>query len=166
MSTRFRTAVAAASVGVVVGLAGCTAAPEPQLTTAQAQAFRTQVVAIADTSSRGEYANALAALDALQAEVDRAVADGELAADREQRIRDAMALVRTDLETAIAAVPAETEPEPAPQPEPAPAPSPDDDGGDDDGDDDGGDDDGDGDDDSGPGNSDEGKSKGKGKGNG
>src|SRR5688572_7788261 len=142
---RIRAALAAASVAVVVGLAGCAAEPEPELTTAQAQAFRSQVVAIADTSSRGEYANALAALDALQAEVDQAVTDGELAGDREQRIREAMALVRTDLEAAIAAIPAEPEPEPAPAAPPA----------DDDGDDDG--DDGD-DDDSGPGNSDEGKS--------
>jgi hypothetical protein len=150
MSMTIRAALAAASVAVVVGLAGCAAEPEPDLTTAQAQAFRSQVVAIADTSSRGEYANALAALDALQAEVDQAAADGELEGDREQRIREAMALVRTDLEAAIAAIPAE----PAPEPEPAPAAPPADDGGDDDG----------GDDDSGPGNSDQGKSKGKGKG--
>jgi hypothetical protein len=150
MSMRIRSALAAASVAVVAGLAGCAAEAEPELTAAQAQAFRTQVVAIADTSSRGEYAEALAALDALQAEVDRAVADGELVSDREQQIREAMALVRTDLETAIAAV---AEPEPAPEPapepepEPAPAPPPADDN-----------------DNSGPGNSDQGKSKGKGKG--
>jgi hypothetical protein len=150
MSMTIRAALAAASVAVVVGLAGCAAEPEPDLTTAQAQAFRSQVVAIADTSSRGEYAEALAALDALQAEVDRAVADGELVSDREQQIRAAMALVRTDLETAIAETPVEPQPEPEPEPEPEPAPAPppaDDD-----------------DDDSGPGNSDQGKSKGKGKG--
>jgi hypothetical protein len=150
VSMRIRAALAAASVAVIAGLAGCAAEPEPDLTAAQAQAFRTQVVAIADTSSRGEYAEALAALDALQAEVDRAVADGELVSDREQQIRAAMALVRTDLETAIAETPAEPQPEPEPEPEPEPAPAPppaDDD-----------------DDDSGPGNSDQGKSKGKGKG--
>jgi hypothetical protein len=155
MSMRIRAALAAASVAVVAGLAGCAAEAQPELTTAQAQAFRSQVVAIADTSSRGEYAEALAALDALQAEVDRAVADGELVSDREQQIREAMALVRTDLETAIAAVaepePApEPEPEPAPEPAPAPPPAEGGDGANDN---------------SGPGNSDQGKSKGKGKGN-
>ncbi|MGR0218497.1 hypothetical protein [Agromyces sp. ZXT2-6] len=150
MSSRMRTALAAASVATVLGLAGCAAEPEPDLTAVQAQAFRSQVVAIADTSSRGEYANALVALDALQAEVDRAAADGELDGEREQRIRDAMALVRADLEAAIAAIPSEPEPAPAPAPapEPEPAPPPADDGGDDD---------------SGPGNSDQGKDKGKGK---
>jgi hypothetical protein len=160
MSARIRAALAAASVAVVVGLAGCAAESAPELTSDQAEAFRSQVVAIADTSSRGEYAEALGALDALQAEVDRAVADGELAGAREQRIREAMALVRTDLETAIAATPADAEPEPEPapapeaepSPEPAPVPPPAEDGGDGD--------------DSGPGNSDKGKSKGKGKGNG
>jgi hypothetical protein len=155
MSMRIRSALAAASVAVVAGLAGCAAEAEPELTAAQAQAFRSQVVAIADTSSRGEYAEALAALDALQAEVDRAVADGELVSEREQQIREAMALVRTDLETAIAAVaepePApEPEPEPAPEPAPAPPPAEGGDGANDN---------------SGPGNSDQGKSKGKGKGN-
>jgi hypothetical protein len=146
MSMRIRAALAAASVAVAVGLAGCTAEQGADLTAGQAQAFRSQVVAIADTSARGEYANALAALDALEAELDQAVADGELDGEREQRIRDAIALVRADLEAAVAAVP----PEPEPTPDPAPAPAPDDGDGDDD-------------DDSGPGNSDEGKDKGKGK---
>ncbi|MEI5583738.1 MULTISPECIES: hypothetical protein [unclassified Agromyces] len=146
MSMRIRAALAAASVAVAVGLAGCTAAPAADLTAGQAEAFRSRVVAIADTSARGEYANALAAVEALEAELEQAVAEGELDGGREQRIRDAIALVRADLEAAIAAIPPEPEPEPAPAPAPAPE-----------------DDDGDDDDDSGRGNSDEGKGKGKGK---
>lgn len=149
MSMKVRTALAAASVAVVVGLAGCAAGTEPDPTVAQAASYRAQVVAIAETSARGEYPEALAALDAFEAELDAAVADGEVDGDREQRIRDAVALVRADLEAAIAeTAEPEPEPDPEPEPEPEPAPPPADDGADDD---------------SGPGNSDEGKGKGKGK---
>lgn len=145
MSRNVRAALAAASVAVVIGLAGCAGGTEPDPTAAQAASYRAQVVAIAETSARGEYPEALAALDAFEAELDAAVADGEVDGDREQRIREAIALVRADLEAAIAET---AEPEPEPQPEPEPTAPPADEGTD------GG---------SGPGNSDEGKSKGKGK---
>lgn len=152
MTSRFRRAIAAASVTLALagGLAGCTA--EPDLAAEQSQAYRAQVVAIAESSAAGDYAGALAALDALQAEIDAAAADGSLTGDREQRIREAMALVRADLDAAIAAA---TPPEPVPT-ETAPTETVDDDDDDDD--------------DSGPGNSGDnantgkGEDKGKGKG--
>ena len=111
MTSRFRRAIAAASVtlALVGGLAACTA--EPDLAAEQSQAYRAQVVAIAEASAAGDFAGAIAALDALQAEIDAAVADGTLTAEREQRIREAMTLVRADLDAAIAAA---TPPEPAP----------------------------------------------------
>ena len=111
MTSRFRRAIAAASVTLALagGLAGCTA--EPDLAAEQSQAYRAQVVAIAEASAAGDFAGAIAALDALQAEIDAAVADGTLTDEREQRIREAMALVRADLDAAIAAA---TPPEPAP----------------------------------------------------
>ena len=147
MSGPVRAALAAASVAVVIGLAGCAGGTEPDPTAAQAEAYRAQVVAIAETSASGDYAAALAELDAFEAELDAAVADGEVDADREQRIREAIALVRSDLEAAIAET---AEPEPAPEVDPEPEPAPPADEGTDGG--------------SSPGNSDEGKSKGKGKG--
>lgn len=111
MTGRFRRAIAAASVtlALVGGLAACTA--EPDLAAEQSQAYRAQVVAIAEASAAGDFAGAIAALDALQAEIDAAVADGTLTDEREQRIREAMILVRADLDAAIAAA---TPPEPAP----------------------------------------------------
>lgn len=111
MTTRFRRALAATSVALalVAGLAGCTG--EPEIAERQADAYRAQVVAIAEASAAGDYAGAVAALDALQAEVDAGVTDGTIADDREQRIAEAIALVRADLEAAIAAA---TTPEPAP----------------------------------------------------
>ena len=157
MTSRFRRTIAAASVtlALVGGLAGCTA--EPELAAEQSQAYRAQVVAIAESSAAGDYAGAIAALDALQAEVDADAADDTLSGDREARIREAIALVRTDLDAAIAA---------ATPPEPAPTETVED-GADDAGDDGGEVDEGDS---SGPGNSDgnantgNGEDKGKGKG--
>ncbi|MBM7502637.1 hypothetical protein ACFPER_04095 [Agromyces aurantiacus] len=137
-----RRALVAASVSLALacGLAGC--ATGPDTAEAEATAYRAQVVAIADASAAGNYAEALGKLEALEAELDAAAADGTLTDEREQRIRDAIALVRADLEAAIAAA---VTPEPVPTEEA-------------------------GDDSSGPGNSGEnakpGKGEGKGKGKG
>lgn len=113
MTSSFRRAIAAASVtlALVGGLAAC--ATESDATAEQAQAYRAQVVTIAEYSAAGQYANARAALDALQAEIDAAVADGTLTGEREARIVEAIALVRADLDAAIAAA---TVPEPEPAP--------------------------------------------------
>lgn len=126
---RVRRTFAAASVAfaLVGGLASCAA--DPDIAADTAASYRAQVVTIAERSVAEDYAGALAELDALEASVDAAAAAGELDAEREQQIRDAIALVRADLEAAIAAA---TPVEPAPEPAPAPAPAPADDGGDDD----------------------------------
>lgn len=115
MTSSFRRAIAAASVtlALVGGLAAC--ATESDATAEQAQAYRAQVVTIAEYSAAGQYANARAALDALQAEIDAAVAAGTVTGEREARIVEAIALVRADLDAAIAAATATVpEPEPAP----------------------------------------------------
>lgn len=113
MTSSFRRAIAAASVtlALVGGLAAC--ATESDATAEQAQAYRAQVVTIAEYSAAGQYANARAALDALQAEIDAAVAAGTVTGEREARIVEAIALVRADLDAAIAAA---TVPEPEPAP--------------------------------------------------
>ena len=152
MTSRFRRALAAASVTLALtgGMAACAARPDA--TAEQAQAYRAQVVTIAEYSAAGQYANARAALDALQAEVDAAVADGTLTGEREARIVEAIALVRADLDAAIAAAT-------VPEPEPAPA-GDEDDGADENrgpGDDDGTTDEGKGK----PGKGEKGKDKGK-----
>ncbi|MFC9917009.1 hypothetical protein [Agromyces binzhouensis] len=115
MTIRLRRALSAASVTVAlaVGLAGCAAGPA--ISEGDATAFRSQVVSIAESSSAGDFADALARLDVLQAEVDAAAADGSLDADRAASITEAIALVRADLEAAIAAA--------TPSPEPTPTES-------------------------------------------
>ncbi|GGI46478.1 hypothetical protein BCL57_001215 [Agromyces flavus] len=112
MTSRFRRAIAAASVTLALagGLAGCTA--ETDDAAQQSQDYRAQVAAIAEYSAAGEYANALARLDELEAEVVADAADGTLTGDREAAIVEALALVRSDLDAAIAAA---TVPAPAPE---------------------------------------------------
>ena len=140
---RLRRTFAAASVALALvgGLAACAA--DPEIAPEAAAAYRAQVVTIAERSAAEDFAGARAELDALQAAVDAAVAAGTLEPEREQQIRDAIALVRADLDAAIAAA------VPPPTAEPVPT---DDDAGDDEA----------------PGNSGEtgkGNDKGKGKGN-
>ncbi|GAA1060468.1 hypothetical protein [Agromyces bracchium] len=144
MTSRLRRAVAAASVTIALaaGLAGCATAQDDA---GQATGFRTQVVSIAESSAAGDFADALARLDALQAEVDAALADGTLDADRAASITEAIALVRADLDAAIAAA--------TPTPSPTPTDASDDDG----------DETEDEADDSGPGNADDKPGKGKGR---
>ncbi|WP_438853592.1 hypothetical protein [Agromyces sp. M3QZ16-3] len=125
MTSRLHRAVAAASVtlALAAGLAGCAPAQDDA---GQASGFRTQVVSIAESSAAGEFTDALARLDALQSEVDAAVADGSLDADRSAGITEAIALVRADLEAAIAAA----TPSPTPTPTPTPTEAGDDQGAD------------------------------------
>ena len=103
ISRRLRRTLAAASVTFALagGLASCAA--EPEIAPETAAAYRAQVVTIAERSAAEDFAGARAELDALQAAVDAAVAAGTLEPEREQQIRDAIALVRADLDAAIAA---------------------------------------------------------------
>jgi len=117
-TSRLRRTLAAASValGLIGGLASCAADPEIGADTSAA--YRAQVATIAQHSVAEDYAAAVAELDALAAEVDAAVASGSLDAARAERIRAAIALVRADLEAAIAAAtpPPTAEPEPTAEP--------------------------------------------------
>ncbi|WP_400997441.1 hypothetical protein [Agromyces sp. GXQ0307] len=147
MTVRLRRAMAAASVtlAIAAGLVGCAAAEDPAT---DAMGFRAQVVSVAESSAAGDFGDALTRLDRLQAEVDAAAAAGSLEADRAASITEAIALVRADLEAAIAAA------TPSPSPTPTEAANG------------GGGDDGDGKDDadnSGPGNADDKPGKGKGR---
>lgn len=109
-------AVAVALV-LALGLGSC-AAQGPS----RSEDFHGSVVSIASHAASGDFAAARAALDLLEAEVTEAGADGDLDAARERAIRDAVALVRADLEAAEAAEAASN-----PTPGPTPTTEPDDD---------------------------------------
>jgi hypothetical protein len=109
-----------------LGLGSC-AAQGPS----QSEDFHGTVVSIASHAAGGDFAAARAALDLLEAEVTEAGTDGDLDAARERDIRDAIALVRADLDAAEAAS--------NPAPAPTPTTEPEDDDGPGNGDDKGGD---------------------------
>lgn len=97
-------------VAMTVALAGCTPpATEPT-------AWQSTVRTVADQASAGDYASALATLDALEAEVTARRDAGELSAEEAAAILDRIATVRADL-TSLAPTPTPT-PEATPDDQP------------------------------------------------
>ena len=147
----------AAAVALTAGaLAGCAATPA-DIAGGTAAEMQTTVVSIAESAAAGDSAGALAQLDGLQQQLDAALADGSVSAERAAAIQSRVDLVRADLQ-----------PEPAPAVEPPTDPAPDPTVNDQDGGDDGGSDNsgpGDNNDNSGPGNN-NGNNSGNGNGNG
>ncbi|MFF2372301.1 hypothetical protein [Agromyces sp. NPDC058110] len=106
-SARPRGAAVAAGLALLLGVGLTSCAPSHDDTAAEMHA---SVVRVSERAASTDYAGALAELELLEADVDEAATSGELDAAQEQQIRDAIALVRTDLETAEAA----TTPTPTP----------------------------------------------------
>lgn len=104
----------AAPLLVVALLSGC-ATPNTGLDADTGRELQQGVVAVADAAAAGDTAGAVAALDALEARVAEAEADGSVSASRLTDIRAAIATVRADLSPVV-----ET---PAPTPTPTPTPS-------------------------------------------
>lgn len=120
---RIRTLVPATvlAVSLAFGLGACSSSG------AQLSAdLHASVVQISERAATGDYAGALAALALLDRDVASASDDGRLDSDRARAIREAIELVRVDLEAAEIAT------TPTPEPEPAPAEDDDDDKGNDD----------------------------------
>lgn len=94
--TRLRTIVPAMAlaVGLTFGLGACS-------TGAQLESdLHASVLDISERAAAGDYPGALAALALLERDVNAASGDGRLDADQASAIRDAMELVRDDLEAA------------------------------------------------------------------
>ncbi|MBF4570453.1 hypothetical protein ITJ57_16930 [Plantibacter sp. VKM Ac-2880] len=122
----------AAPLLVVALLGGC-ASPDAGLEADTGRELQQGVVLVADAAAAGDITGAIAALDALEARLAEAEADGSVSASRLTDIRAAIAAVRADLSPVV-----ET-PTPTPQPssvEPAEPVAPVDDGADEPGDDD------------------------------
>jgi hypothetical protein len=95
---RFPLAIATGLVGLLT-LSSCAA--EPTYDPATAEGLREHVVSVSTASAAGDWAGALAALDAMTAEVDEAQSDGRIDPERMESILLAMELVRQDLQMAI-----------------------------------------------------------------
>ncbi|MDU0365907.1 hypothetical protein AB0O16_11565 [Microbacterium sp. NPDC089180] len=101
------------AVAAALALAGCTPPAAPT-------AWQQNVQTIAEQASAGDYASALASLDALEAEVTARRDAGEITAEEADAILTRIATVRADL-TGLVPTPTPTpEPEPAQTTEPAP----------------------------------------------
>ena len=86
-------------------------------------ALQEQVAAVRSALAGGDHAAALATLDTIAADVERAAAEGKISAERKTRIIHAIARIRGDAQAAIPPEPAAPTPEPADTPGPAPSPS-------------------------------------------
>jgi hypothetical protein len=86
------------AVAVAVSLSSCASAEFDQATSEQ---LRGSVVAVGSASAAGDWATALAELDAMAAELDEAEAEGRVEQERHRSILMAMELVRQDLVAAI-----------------------------------------------------------------
>ena len=86
-------------------------------------ALQEQVAAVRSALADGDHAAALATLDTLATDVERAAAEGKISVERKTRIIHAIARLRGDAQAAIPAEPAAPAPEPADTPGPAPSPS-------------------------------------------
>ncbi len=95
--------IAAVVLGVSLLLSGCATQPENPYAGATAESLQTSVLAVTEASAAGDPAAALARLDELQAALLDAKAKGTVEQSRFDSINAAIALVRADLEQAIAA---------------------------------------------------------------
>ncbi|MFF2277061.1 hypothetical protein [Agromyces sp. NPDC058126] len=107
---RLRAAALAATVAIGLGLAGCASEADA------GDALHASVVRVAERSADEDFAGALAALLLLERDVDEAVAADEVPAAQEAEIREAIELVRADLEAAEERARQASEPSPTPTP--------------------------------------------------
>ena len=121
----------AAPLVVVALLSGC-AGPAADLDANTGRDLQSRVLVVANAAADGDTAGALAALDALEAQLAAAEAAGTVSATRAADIRAAIALVRADLSPAVETPTPTPEPSSVEPTEPA-APVEDDGGGDDSG---------------------------------
>lgn len=102
MRTRLIGKIPLATATAVVGLLTLSScAAQPEYDPATAAGLREHVVTVSSASAAGDWAGALAALDAMTAEVDEAQADGRIDDQRMDSILLAMELVRQDLRMAV-----------------------------------------------------------------
>ena len=81
-------------------LAGC--APAPEVSASAAEQLQTSVRLVADQAAAGDTAAAVGSLDALQAQLDAAVASEGVSDERAQTVQAKIDLVRADLAQRIA----------------------------------------------------------------
>jgi hypothetical protein len=108
----------ATTLAAMVLISGCAPIDE-DLSASTAEHLQTLVVSVAETAATGDAAAALLQLDALQQELDAAVAAGDVGDERAAAIRAAIDLVRADLVEASTPIPTDTPVTPTEAPVPS-----------------------------------------------
>lgn len=109
MNHRLRNTFAVSIVVISVMLGGCSS-PSSELAPQTSEGLQARVVMIADLAAAGDHATALSELAVLHGEAAEARASGAISLERARTIEQSIALVRADLEAAMAVpVPAPTE---------------------------------------------------------
>jgi hypothetical protein len=97
-----RSAVLAAGLAVAVVLSGC-ASPADDYGQGTAERLQAAVLQVTDAAASGDFTEALTSVAELEVTLADARARGDVTEERFESISAAIALVRTDLEAAIAA---------------------------------------------------------------
>jgi ATP/maltotriose-dependent transcriptional regulator MalT len=92
--------------------------------TATAQALQAQVLAVSQGSADGDFSGSLSMLDDLDTSVQKALDRGTISQERYTSITAAIALVRGDLESAVAAEQQQQQQQQQPAPPTTPQPKP------------------------------------------
>jgi len=104
VSARLRRAVIAAIAIIGLSLAGCSTSSS-KLDASVSAEWQARVVSIADLAAAGDPAGALQELATLEADTAQAEQAGVIDGERAATIQQSIAMVRADLEAAVAAIP-------------------------------------------------------------
>jgi|GEM_PF-4021406 len=96
------TALRAAILAATLLLSGCAGAEAPAYAPDAATSLQTQVLAVSDAAAGGDLDGALTRLNELEAMANDALADEKITPERHTAIVAAIALVRGDVQAAIA----------------------------------------------------------------
>lgn len=107
MSPRRLAVATAIVVSAAMGLGGCASSPA-EIAPSTSEVMQSTIVTAAEQAAAGDTSAALVAIDSLQAQLEKAIASGDVSASRAISIQQSIDLVRGDLQ-------------PAPVVEPAPA---------------------------------------------
>ncbi|WP_382306113.1 hypothetical protein [Herbiconiux sp. UC225_62] len=116
MIRHHRAILATIPLAIVIGLSGCAAGATADIASGTSELMQSTVVTAADQAASGDSSGALATLDSLQEQLDKASAAGDVSTSRVTAIQAAIDQLRSDLQPAPAVEPA---PEEAPTTEPA-----------------------------------------------
>ena len=108
MRRRSTSLLATVALTVAVTLSGCAAASD-EIAAGTSELMQSTIVTAAGQAASGDSTNALATLDTLQAQLQDALAAGDITAERAATVQQSIDLVRADLQPVPTVAPAPEE---------------------------------------------------------